>query len=59
MYATILLEQGVQLVTVSALLGHSSVNTTFEYYCDQMDETKKIIGFMNNTFILEGETDSD
>ena len=59
MYATILLEQGVQLVTVSALLGHSSVNTTFEYYCDQMDETEKIIGFMNNTFVPEGENDSD
>lgn len=59
MYATILLEQGVQLVTVSALLGHSSVNTTFEYYCEIMDETEKIIGFMNNTFVPEGENDSD
>lgn len=54
MYATILLEQGVPLVKISALLGHSSVNTTFEYYCDQMDETEKIIGFMNNTFSLDG-----
>ena len=39
---------------ISALLGHSSVNTMFEYYCDQMDETEKTIGFMNNTFSLDG-----
>jgi site-specific recombinase XerD len=54
MYATILLEQGVPLVKISALLGHASVTTTFEYYCDQMDENAKIIGFMNQTFVPEG-----
>lgn len=48
----VLLEQGGSLVKISALLGHSSVNTMFEYYCDQMDETEKIIGFMNNTFSM-------
>lgn len=53
MYATILLEQGVPLVKISALLGHSSVSTTFEYYCDQMDENEKIISFMNDSFIPE------
>lgn len=53
MYATILLEQGVSLVKISALLGHSSVNTTFEYYCDQIDENNKIMAFMNNTFVPE------
>lgn len=41
MYATILTEQGVPLVKVSALLGHSSVHTTFEYYCEAMDENEK------------------
>lgn len=51
MYATILLEQGVPLVKISALLGHASVNTTFEFYCDQMDENEKIISFMNSNFI--------
>lgn len=54
MYATILVEQGVPLVKISALLGHSSVNTTFEYYCEVMDENEKIISFMNSTFIPEG-----
>lgn len=54
MYATILIEQGVPLVKISALLGHSSVNTTFEYYCEVMDENDKIISFLNSTFIPEG-----
>ena len=53
MYATILLEQGVPLVKISALLGHSSVSTTFEYHCDQMDEDETIISFMNDSFIPE------
>lgn len=54
MYATILIEQGVLLIKISALLGHASVTTTFEYYCDIMDENEQIITFMNNTFIPEG-----
>lgn len=53
MYATILIENGVPLIKISALLGHSSVNTTFEYYCDVMDEQGRIISFMNHTFIPE------
>lgn len=53
MYASILIEQGVPLVKISALLGHSSINTTFEYYCEIMDETEKIRGFLNNNFIPE------
>lgn len=48
MYATILMEQGVNLPKISALLGHESVNTTFEYYCEIMDEDDKILNFMNN-----------
>ena len=53
-YATILIEQKVPLAKISALLGHSSVTTTFEYYCDVMDEDEQIITFMNDTFISEG-----
>ena len=40
---------------ISALLGHASVNTTYEYYCDVMDENEQIITFMNNTFVPGGE----
>ena len=58
MYATILIEQGVELAKISALLGHSSVNTTFEIYCDIMEEKKKITAFLNNQFSVEdGEKD--
>lgn len=51
MYATILTEQGVPLVKVSALLGHSSVHTTFEYYCEVSDEQDRIINFLNDEFV--------
>lgn len=54
MYATILAEQGVPLIKISALLGHSSVHTTFEYYCEVMDEQERIIDFLNNSFIPDG-----
>jgi site-specific recombinase XerD len=54
MYATILTEQGVPLMKVSALLGHSSIHTTFEYYCEIMDEQERIISFMNDSFVPEG-----
>ncbi|MBR0148692.1 MAG: site-specific integrase [Lachnospiraceae bacterium] len=47
MFATILMENNVPLVKISALLGHSSINTTFEYYCEVMDENEKILNFMN------------
>lgn len=53
MYATILIEMGVPLVKISALLGHSSVHTTFEYYCDVMDENENILAFMNQAFAPE------
>lgn len=53
MYATILTEQGVPLMKVSALLGHSSIHTTFEYYCEVMDEQERIMSFMNDLFVPE------
>ena len=54
MYATILAEQGVPLMKISTLLGHSSVHTTFEYYCEVMDEQERILEFMNRSFMPEG-----
>ena len=44
-------ELGVPLFKISGLLGHSSVHTTYEYYCEIMDEQDKIIAFVNNTFV--------
>lgn len=51
MYATILIEQGVPLVKISACLGHSSVNTTFEYYCDVMNAQENVLEFMNDNYV--------
>lgn len=59
MYATILLEAGVSLAKVSALLGHSSVHTTFEYYCEVIDERDTIKTYLNNTFTVEDEADDE
>ena len=55
MYATILIENGASLSKISALLGHSSINTTFEYYCDISDESDNIKAFLDNTFVPEEE----
>lgn len=53
MFATILIERGVPLVKIAALLGHSSPNITFEIYCGIMDEREKILTFINDTFKSE------
>ena len=53
MYASILLEQSVPIYKIAALLGHASVTTSFEYYCDIMDENEQILNFMNSTFVPE------
>ena len=53
LYATILIEQGVPIPKISALLGHSSVHTTFDFYLDVISEKEKITAFMNNTFAME------
>lgn len=51
MYASILLEQSVPIYKIAALLGHASVTTSFEYYCDIMDENEQLLNFMNSTFV--------
>lgn len=57
MCATILLEEGVSLAKISAMLGHTSIHTTFEYYCEVMDEKEKILEFMNNIFSVQDSED--
>ena len=52
-FATILIEQGVPIIKISALLGHSNPHTTFEIYCDVMEENERILAFINNTFSIE------
>lgn len=49
-FATILLENGASLEKISALLGHSSVHTTFEHYCNVMEGKQQILDYMNQTF---------
>lgn len=50
MYGTILLEQGETLETVSALMGHDSVHTTFEVYADVMCSYNAPAAAINNAF---------
>lgn len=52
-FATILIEQGVPIVKISALLGHVNPHTTFEIYCDVMEEKERILAFINNKFPIE------
>ncbi len=52
-FATILIEQGVPIIKISALLGHANPHTTFEIYCDVMEEKERILAFINNTFTVE------
>lgn len=49
-YATILAESGVSLARISALLGHSSITVTYEYYIGVMDENERIIEYVNGQF---------
>ena len=59
-YATLLIEKKVPLVKVSALMGHESIHTTFEVYCDVIGEEDNIMDFMNSTFVpVANGVDSD
>lgn len=55
MFATILVEKEVPLAKVSALLGHGSIHTTFEFYLEIMEGTDQIMDFINREFVVEKE----
>ncbi|MBQ7818636.1 MAG: site-specific integrase [Bacteroidales bacterium] len=56
-FATIALESGLTLSKVSAMLGHSSIDTTFRLYCDISDELRYITAYINNEFVPENSDD--
>ena len=58
-FATVLMEKGVPLVKISAVLGHSSIHTTFEFYCDVIDEKERIKDYINYTFSVDEMEEED
>lgn len=58
-FATVLMEKGVPLVKISAVLGHSSIHTTFEFYCDVIDEKDRIKDYINGTFSVDEMEEED
>lgn len=50
MFATILIENGVNISTVSAMLGHKSIRVTFDIYVDVINENTKISNFINDNY---------
>lgn len=54
-YASILLEQKYELPVISALLGHSSINTTYEFYADIIEANSEIITCLNELYAVDDE----
>lgn len=56
-FATIAIEVGLPLSKISAILGHSSIDTTFRIYCDISDEMRYITAYINDEFVPENNYD--
>lgn len=54
-YASILFEQKYELPIISALLGHSSVNTTYEFYVDIIEANNEILTCLNELYAIDSE----
>ena len=49
-YASILLEKGYEITVISGILGHSSINTTFEIYAGIIDSDREMTTYINEQF---------
>ena len=49
-FATILIEQGMQLEEISKIMGHKSIATTFEIYCGIIEAKGKISALIDSSF---------
>jgi site-specific recombinase XerD len=47
------LEQGYELPVISAMLGHSSINTTYEYYTDVIEGNTEILTCLNELYAMD------
>nr|WP_295093433.1 tyrosine-type recombinase/integrase [Ruminococcus sp.] len=55
-FASLLVNQGVDIVTVSGALGHSAVSTTSNIYCHMLDEARaKITGAISTALDFSNE----
>lgn len=48
--ATIMLEQGVDLATISKILGHTSMKTTYQFYCEIMEAKEEMADILDNEY---------